>query len=138
LQGWLNTIIELGLQTGATATCWCVQLGTAVAARSASVTDINNADHRVISCFDAHVEAYQLHQLSIQYLIEDFKHVQVAVGEELVPSIVTGHGHQDALAAQLVQQGHPPPSGGAPPLLIPILHIQPGLPKCQQCVSGRV
>ena len=61
-----------------------------------------------------------------KYLVEDFKHVQVAIGKELIPSVVTSHGHRDAPAAQLVQQGHPPPSGGAPPLLIPILRIRPG------------
>lgn len=74
--------------------------------------------------------------LSIQYLVKDLKHVQVAVGKKLVSSVVTGHGHRDALATQLMQQGHPPPSGGTPPLLIPVLHIRPGLTLWQVCTSG--
>lgn len=69
------------------------------------------------------------------YLVEDFKHVQVTVGKELVPGVVTGHGHRDALAAQLMQQGHPPPLGGALPLLVPVLHTLTLLTSaCTGCV----
>lgn len=56
------------------------------------------------------------------HLVEDLQHIQVAVGVELVPCVVAGNGHRNCMAAQLVQQGYPPPSWGALPPLIPILH----------------
>ena len=159
MQSWLNANVELELQTRATASYLLMRPVRICCSCPTSFCEpeINNANQHVTPCFDAHDQAYQLEQycpfstwlktsslpaiplLSIRYLIKDFKHVQVAVGKELVPSVITGHGHRDALATQLMQQGHPPPSGGTPPLLIPILHIQTGSPKCHQHIwSGLI
>lgn len=56
------------------------------------------------------------------HLIEDLQHIKVPIGIELVPCVVAGNGHRDGMAAQLMQQGDPPPPWGALPPLIPILH----------------
>ena len=56
------------------------------------------------------------------HLVEDLQHIQVPIGIELVPSVVAGNGYRDCVAAQLVQQGHPPPPWGALAPLIPVLY----------------
>ena len=59
---------------------------------------------------------------SVGYLVKHFQHIQVTVGIELVPCVVAGNGHRDPMAAQLMQEGDPPPPGGALPPLVSILY----------------
>ena len=68
-----------------------------------------------------------------QHLIEDLQHIKVPIGIELVACVVAGNGHRDGMAAQLMQQGDPPPPWGALPPLIPVLHRLTHMMLKEQC-----